>query len=109
MNETNHQDWLNKGPWYNTPICSKLHGSRFEDFITQAKTDRYNLMCSLVPRDILKLYYKDDDISIGDRAIPDDATIKTLEHQMPLLMLLIYGLHCFVKSLTLDVRHISRL
>ena len=20
MNETNHQDWLNKGPWYNTPI-----------------------------------------------------------------------------------------
>ena len=37
-NKTNHQDWLNKGTWYNTPICLKLHGSRFEDFITQART-----------------------------------------------------------------------
>ena len=34
MNEINHLDWLNKGPWYNRNICSKLHGSRFEDFIT---------------------------------------------------------------------------
>ena len=33
MNETNHQDWLNKGPWYNRSICSKLHGGRFEDLI----------------------------------------------------------------------------
>ena len=22
-NETDHQDYLNKGPWYNTSICSK--------------------------------------------------------------------------------------
>ena len=47
MNETNHQDWLNKGPWYNRNICSKLHGSRFEDFITQARTDQNNIMCYL--------------------------------------------------------------
>ena len=38
MNKTNHQDWLNKGPWYNISICSKLHGSRFEGFIIQAGT-----------------------------------------------------------------------
>ena len=50
MNENNNQYWLNKGPWYNKSICSKLHGSRFEDFITQARTDRYNLMCSLVAK-----------------------------------------------------------
>ena len=37
--ESNHIYWLNKGPWYNINICSKLHGSRFEDFITQARTD----------------------------------------------------------------------
>ena len=79
MNKNNHQYWLNKGPWYNTSICSKLHGSRFEDFITQTRTDRYNIMCYLVAHDILKLYYKDDERSIGDREIPDDATIKTLE------------------------------
>ena len=34
MNKTDHQDWLNKGPWYNRPICSKLQGIRFEDFIS---------------------------------------------------------------------------
>ena len=78
MDKNNHQDWLNKGPWYNTSICSKLHGSRFEDFITQARTDRYNPMCSLVAYDILQIDYKYNEISIGDRAIPDDATIKTL-------------------------------
>ena len=60
MNETNHQDWLNKVPWYNTSICLKLHGSRFEGFITQARTERYNLMCSLVSHDKLQLYYEDE-------------------------------------------------
>ena len=28
------------GPWYNKNICSKLYGTTFEDFITQARTDR---------------------------------------------------------------------
>ena len=79
MDENNHQDWLNKETWYNTSICLKLHGSRFEYFITQAITDRYNLMCSLVVHYRLQLDYKYDEISIGDRAIPDNATTKTLE------------------------------
>ena len=48
MDKNNHPDWLNKFPWYNTAICSRLHGSLFEDFITHARTDRYNIMCSLV-------------------------------------------------------------
>ena len=65
-NKNNHQDWLNKCPWYNTSICQKLHGSRFENFITQARTDRYNLMCYFVAHDGLKIDYKDDEISIGD-------------------------------------------
>ena len=60
MDKNNHQYWLNKSTWYNTSICSKLHGSRFEDFITQAGTYIYNLMCSLVSHDILQLDYKDD-------------------------------------------------
>ena len=78
MNKTNNQDWFNKVPWYNTSICQKLHGSRFDDFITQARTDRCNLICYLVSRDGLKIDYKDDEISIGDREIPDDATIKNI-------------------------------
>ena len=79
MNESNNLDWLNKGPWYNRNICSKLHGSMFEDFITQARTDQYNLMCYLVAHDKLQLNYKDDEGSIGYMEIQNDATIKTLE------------------------------
>ena len=67
MNETNHQDWLNKGPWYKISICLKLHGIRFEDFITQTITDQCNLMCYLVVHYILQLDYKDDERIIGDR------------------------------------------
>ena len=60
-------------------ICSKLHGIKFEDFITQARTYRYNIMCSLVAHDRLNTYYKDNEISIVDRAIPTDATVKELK------------------------------
>ena len=70
---------LNEGPWYNRNICSKINGSRFEDFITQARTDQYNIICYLVAPDRLQPDYEDDESSIGDRSIPNDATIKTLE------------------------------
>ena len=36
-------------------------------------------MCSLVAHDRSEPDYKDDEIRIGDRTIPNDATIKTLE------------------------------
>ena len=36
-------------------------------------------MCSLVARDRLEPYYKDDESSIGDISISNDATIKTLK------------------------------
>ena len=55
---SNHLDWFNTCPWYNKNICSKLHGIKFEDFITQARTERYNIMCSLVAHDGLKNDYK---------------------------------------------------
>ena len=34
MDKNNHQYLLNKGTWYNRDICSRLHGSLFEDFKT---------------------------------------------------------------------------
>ena len=73
---SNHLYWFNTGPWYNKNICYKLHGIKFEDFITQARTYWYNIMCYLVAHDRLQTDYKDDEISIGDRAIPNDATVK---------------------------------
>ena len=38
-----------------------------------------SFLCSLVDHDRLQLDYKYDKSSIGDRAIPDDSTIKTLQ------------------------------
>ena len=63
----NHLDWLNRGPWYNKNICSKLHGIKFEDFITQDRTDQYNIMCSLVDNNRLQTDYKNNKSSIGDK------------------------------------------
>ena len=36
-------------------------------------------MCYLVARDKMQPDYKDDEISIGNRSIPDNATLKALE------------------------------
>ena len=57
IDENIHQYWLNKGPWYNTSICLKLHGNMFEDFITNEIIDRCNLMCSLVSHDKIQPAY----------------------------------------------------
>ena len=75
----NHQDWMNKGPWYNTSICLKLHGSIFEDFKTHARTDRYDLVCSLITHDKIQQNDENYEISIGDRSITKDATTKALK------------------------------
>ena len=42
-----NSDWLTGGTWYNTFICKKLHAKLFEGFIINARTDRYNIMCSI--------------------------------------------------------------
>ena len=79
INENNHQDQLNKPPWYNISICLKLQGSMFETFITHSRTDRYNIMCYLVAHDKIQPDYEDDEISIGDRSVPKYPTKKSLK------------------------------
>ena len=78
MVEINHPDWLNKGPWYNTSICSRLHGSLFEYYITNTITNRYNIMCSIVAHDLKKPAGEYDESGIGDRLIPKHVTIEAL-------------------------------
>ena len=56
IDKSNHQNLLIKVPRYKTAICSRFHGSLFEYFITHAKTDRYNFICSLVAHDINKIF-----------------------------------------------------
>ena len=51
----------------------------FEDFITHARTDRYNIMCYLVAHNKIKPAYEDDESSIWDRSIPKNATTKALK------------------------------
>ena len=58
MDKNIHPTWLNKGPWYNTDICSELLGSPFEYFIIDTITDIYNIMCSIVAHDKKKLLMK---------------------------------------------------
>ena len=73
------KDWFDTGPWHNKNICSKLYGTTFECFISQARTDRYNIMCFLVAHDMLQKNKPDDESSIGDRVTPNDATVKALK------------------------------
>ena len=78
IDESNNLDCLNKGLWYNTDICSNLHGSLFEDFITHARTDRYNLMSYLVAHDKIQPAYEDNESSIGYRLTPKHSTTEAL-------------------------------
>ena len=72
-------EWFDTGPRYNKNICSKLYGITFEGFITQARIDRYNIMCYLVAHERWKENKTDYESSIGDREIPNDATVKALK------------------------------
>ena len=80
-NYTNRKklSWFDTGPWHNKNICSKWYGTTFEGFITQARTDRYNITCYLVAHDRMQYSKQDDESSIGDRVVPNDATVKALK------------------------------
>ena len=43
----NNSEWMTGGSWYNTSIFKKLHRKVFEVFIINARTDKYNIMCSI--------------------------------------------------------------
>ena len=45
--DKHNSEWMTGGPWYNTYICKKLNGNVFEGFIINARTDRYNIICSV--------------------------------------------------------------
>ena len=45
--EKHESECISGGPWYNTHICKKSHGNVAEGFIRNARTKRYNIMCSI--------------------------------------------------------------
>ena len=74
----NNPDWLNKGPWYNTSICSKLNGTVFEDYIRNARTYIYNSMCYITAHYKLLPTYVNDASSCGGISIPKNSTTSSL-------------------------------
>ena len=60
------------GPWYNTSICKKLHGKVSEGFIRNARTDRYNIMCSIDAHEKEHSWSCDDDSICGGCPIPSN-------------------------------------
>ena len=38
---------LDKGPWYNTTICTTLNGQIFECYLKTVSRDRYYFMCGV--------------------------------------------------------------
>ena len=45
--DKHNSEWMTVGTWYNTYICKKYHGKVFEVFIRNARTDGYNITCSI--------------------------------------------------------------
>ena len=72
IEENNNIYWFNKVPWYNTAICYKLHGGKIEDFISNARTDRYNIMRSIISHHKQQPKYFDDESSGGGIPIPNN-------------------------------------
>ena len=66
------------GPWYSTYISKKLHGIVFEEFIRNAITDRYNLMCSIDVHEKNEPSCFDDGCSGGGNALPSNSITEVL-------------------------------
>ena len=50
-----------------------------EDFIIHTKPYKYHLMCYIISHDKKQSLYEDEEIVIGDRPIPNNATTESLK------------------------------
>ena len=66
-------------------------------------------MCSLVAHDRLQDDSKDDESIIGDRAIPNDATVKALKSLGATFNFIDIWFHNFRESIFLEASHIALL
>ena len=58
---------MNKGPWYNTTIYTRLNGQNFEDYLKIWRKYRYELMCYVDTNYKDHVWMLDDSISGGER------------------------------------------
>ena len=76
--EKHNPDQITGGPWYNTSICKKLHGTVFEEYIRNSRTDRYNLMCFIDAHEKHQPSYVDDISSGGGNELQQNSTTDAL-------------------------------
>ena len=57
-------------PWYNTTICSRSHGLVFLKYVTAARHDQYNPMCSIEAHETEHKSIDDEAGSGGGRPLP---------------------------------------
>ena len=62
--------WVMNCPWYETTICSLLHGFFFEYYVTTSKHDKYNLMCSIESHEKNHKHVNDQASNGGVRPLP---------------------------------------
>ena len=55
-------------------ICSRWHGSLFEDYVTTSKRDIYNLMCPIEDHEIKQKSVNDEASSGGDIPLLSNST-----------------------------------
>ena len=68
--DKHNPEWMTGGTWYNTYIYRKLHGKVFDGFIRNARTDIYNIMCSIDAHEKEHQSSCDDDSSGEGSSLP---------------------------------------
>ena len=68
--EVQGSQWIDKGPWYNTKICTKLNVQSFKNDFKTGHKDRYELMCAVDVYDKEHVPMPDDVSSGVGRPMP---------------------------------------
>ena len=69
--------WITGGPWYKTYICKKFE-TVFENYIRNAITDRFKLMCYIDVHEKHQPSIVDGSRSGGGNAFPSNTTTEAL-------------------------------
>ena len=69
----NNPNCMTGVPWYNTYICKKIHWTVFEEFIKNARTDRYNLIFPIYAHEKEHPSTVDDGSSGGGYVLPSNS------------------------------------
>ena len=87
--------YMDKVPWYNTTICTKLNGQNSEDYLKTGRKDRYYLMCSIDAYGKGRVSSTDGAISGGRRPIPSTSYKESILSLGQTINFINNGLQCF--------------